>query len=134
MVRDKLEIFLEKSQKVFNIEDLAVAWGYSDYIKTKNLVAYHLDKKIFRVAQDLYSVTDKLEILFNPLGVEKKNNYNLASRERAICDSLYISPSLAFDNLKKIDPGKILEISHVFRNKKLEKNVLRVVGNITKLT
>jgi hypothetical protein len=37
MLRDKIELLLERSQKVFNIEDLAIAWGYSDFIKTKNL-------------------------------------------------------------------------------------------------
>jgi hypothetical protein len=51
MVRNKIELLLEKPQKVFNIQDLARFWSYSDFIKTKNLVAYYIDKqKLFRVA------------------------------------------------------------------------------------
>lgn len=189
MVRDKIETLLEKSQKVFNIEDLATAWGYSDFIKTKNLVAYYLDKqKLFRVAHGLYSTTGKPdilevaqklqipsyityhtalsihginfqfyssihcfskrkkevevlnqkiiyhqvkpEILFNPLGIEKKENYNLACKERAICDSLYISPSIGFNNLKGIDPEKLLEISQIYGNKRLERETLKIIQNL----
>ena len=182
-------MLLEKPQKVFNIEDLAGLWDYSDFIKTKNLVAYYTDKqKLFRIAQGLYSTTDqpkilevaqklqtpsyityhtaltihginfqfyssihcfshrkkevevlnqkiiyhqvKPEVLFNPLGIEEKDNYNLASPERAVCDSLYISPSIAFDNLKGIDSEKLLEISRIYGNKRVEEEVLRIVENL----
>jgi len=189
MIRDKIETLLEKTQTVFDIQDLAGAWSYLDYTKVKELARYYASKqKLFRVAQGLYSTTDKPEILevaqklqtpsyityhtalgihginfqfyssihcfskrkkevevlnhkiiyhqvkpqilFNPLGIEQKNNYNLATPERAICDSLYISPSIAFDNLKKIYPEKLLEISRIYGNKRVEKEVLRILKNL----
>jgi len=190
MQRDKLELLLEKTQTVFDIEDLASGWDYLDYKKVKELARYYADKqKLFRVAHGLYSTTDKPdilevaqklqtpsyisyhtalsvhsinfqfyssihcfskrkkeakvlgqkiiyhqlkpEILFNPLGIEKKDNYNLASKERAICDSLYISPALAFDNLKNIDPERLLEISKIYKNKRLQREIQKIIKNLT---
>ena len=186
MIRDKLEILLTKTRTVFDIQDLAEAWGYLDYKKVKELARYYASKqKLFRVAHGLYSTTDtpdilevaqklqtpsyityhtalsihginfqfyssihcfskrkkevgvlnqkiiyhqvKSQILFNPLGIEQKDNYNLASKERAICDSLYISPSIAFDNLKGTNPDKLLEISKIYGNKRVVRDVQRLL-------
>jgi len=79
MQRDKLELLLEKTQTVFDIEDLASGWDYLDY---------------------------------------KKENYNLSFKERVICDSLYISPE------------RLLEISQIYRNKRLEKEIQKIVKNL----
>jgi len=188
ITRDSIEILLENSQKVFDVSDLARIWGYTDFVKVKNLASYYKDKnKLFRVAQGIYSTTNKpdmfevaqklqtpsyityhtaltfyginfqfyssihcfsnrkrevkvfdqniiyhqvkLDILFNSIGVEQKEHYNLASKERAICDSLYISPSIAFDNLKNFDRNKLLEISQIYENKRVEREVQRIIKN-----
>lgn len=189
MQRDKLELLLEKTQTVFDIEDLASSWDYLNYKKVKELARYYANKqKLFRVAHGLYSTTNqpdilevaqklqtpayityhtalsihgvnfqfyssihcfskrkkevevlgqkiiyhqvKPDILFNPLGIERKDNYNLASIERAVCDSLYISPGIAFDNLKKVDPEKLLEISRIYGNKRVEREIQKIVKNL----
>jgi len=119
MQRDKLELLLEKTQTVFDIEDLASVWDYLDYKKVKELAK----KEAKVLGQKIIYYQLKPEILFNPLGIEKKDNYNLASKERAISDSLYISPALAFDNLKNIDPKRLLEISKIYENKRLEREI-----------
>ncbi len=69
----------------------------------------------------------KPEIFFNNLGIEKKQGYQIASRERAICDSLYLKPKLAFDNLTKINSERILEISKIYNNKNLEKRINNLI-------
>jgi hypothetical protein len=43
----------------------------------------------------------KSEILFDPKGVEKKEGYFIATKERAISDMLYLNPNYYFDNLQK---------------------------------
>lgn len=40
----------------------------------------------------------KSEILFNPIGVEKRDGYFIATKERAISDMLYFNPKYYFDN------------------------------------
>lgn len=42
----------------------------------------------------------KPEILLDPKGVEKKDGYFMATRERAISDMLYFNPRYYFDNRK----------------------------------
>lgn len=42
----------------------------------------------------------KPEILFNPRGVERKDGYLMATRERAISDMLYFNPKYYFDSQK----------------------------------
>ena len=45
----------------------------------------------------------KNEILLNPLGIKNKNNVQIATPERAICDKLYLDGVEYFDNLRNID-------------------------------
>lgn len=42
----------------------------------------------------------KPEILFNPTGVERKDGYFMAGKERALSDMLYINPKYYFDNIR----------------------------------
>ena len=41
------------------------------------------------------------EILFDPNGVESKDGYFMATKERAISDMLYFNPKYYFDNIPK---------------------------------
>ncbi|MEM1311892.1 MAG: hypothetical protein AAGF07_00305 [Patescibacteria group bacterium] len=84
-------------------------------------------KEVVVLGQKIIYHQTKLETLFNPLGIEKKEGYYLASLERSICDSLYLSPGLAFDNLKNINSEKILEISQIYGNKRVEREILKIV-------
>jgi predicted transcriptional regulator of viral defense system len=69
----------------------------------------------------------KPEIFFNNFGIAKKQGYLIATRERAICDSLYLKPTLAFDNLAKINSQRLLEISKIYHNKRLEKDINKLI-------
>ncbi|OHA15786.1 MAG: hypothetical protein A3A10_00100 [Candidatus Tagabacteria bacterium RIFCSPLOWO2_01_FULL_42_9] len=57
--------------------------------------------------------------LFNPLGIINKNNYSIASRERAFLDTVYLFPQYYFDNLYSIDWQRCFEIAEIYQNKKL---------------
>lgn len=64
----------------------------------------------------------KNSILLNPLWIEHKWNFMIASKERAICDKLYLSSNYYFDNLSDINWEKIEEISQIY-NKRVIKEI-----------
>lgn len=57
--------------------------------------------------------------LFSPSGIEHKNNYSIASVERAFLDMIYISPNYYFDNLGPINWEKCFDIAPIYHNKQL---------------
>ena len=62
----------------------------------------------------------KNRILSNSLGLEKKDNYFIASRERALLDTIYLNKDYYFDNISSIDWGRCLEILPIYKNKAME--------------
>ncbi len=73
-----------------------------------NKYIYHkLNEEIFNI-QDGLIITDK---------------YTIAGPERAICDTLYLNKSVAFDNLRNIDTSKLINISKIYNNKRLEDEI-----------
>ncbi len=62
----------------------------------------------------------KDEILLNENGILRKENYFIATKERAFLDLLYLNDDYFFDNLNKIDFQKCREIVKIYNNKQLE--------------
>jgi len=58
----------------------------------------------------------KNELLFNPAGIGFKENYNIASAERAFLDTIYLYPEYYFDNLSALDWEKCLQLSAMYKN------------------
>ena len=67
-------------------------------------------------------------VFYNPLGITNNTTFRIASPERAVCDSLYLIPSLGFDKLGFIDPIKLKKISQIYQNKKLEERVAKLIS------
>lgn len=65
----------------------------------------------------------KDKILFNPAGVNFKDNYSIASRERAFLDMIYLFPEYYFDNLKPINWKQCFELVKIYENKQLVKRL-----------
>ena len=70
----------------------------------------------------------KKEIFYDQIGIEDHTTFKISSPERAICDSLYLAPSLSFDNLKGVDPNKLLTISKIYNNNRLEKQISQITS------
>jgi predicted transcriptional regulator of viral defense system len=75
----------------------------------------------------------KDEIFFNKVGlrlVETENgrNYNIASPERAVCDSLYLVSGLSFDDLSPINMEKLRDIALIYKNSRLEREVEEIIN------
>jgi len=66
----------------------------------------------------------KDEILTNSLGVEMKENYSIASPERAFLDVVYLNKDYHFDNLSPLNWDKVYEILLIYGgNKRMEQKV-----------
>ena len=63
----------------------------------------------------------KDDILLNPLGIENKYEYSVATLERALCDQLYLSGIEYFDNLSKVNWNIVDNlVTKVYYSKKLK--------------
>lgn len=73
----------------------------------------------------------KEEILFNPLGIKRSKQANLATVERALCDRIYLSPNYYFDNLRPINQEELLKISQIYNSRvqKEVKNLIKAKNN-----
>lgn len=69
----------------------------------------------------------KDSILSNPLWLKNNWKYLIASKERAICDRLYLSKNYYFDNLSEIDFEKLEEISKIYNNKRLVLEINKLI-------
>ena len=77
---------------------------------SKILVASYLSREIV-VDNQTYSYKKvKDAILTNQAGIENKENYSVASPERAFLDILYLYKDYHFDNLSSLDWKKVYKI------------------------
>lgn len=68
----------------------------------------------------------KDSVLLNSSGIIRKNNYNIASKERALLDTLYLYCDFYFDNLSGIDWQFCSELVNIYDNNKLEKRLAKL--------
>lgn len=62
-------------------------------------------------------------LLTNTMGVEIKENYSIASPERAFLDMIYIYKEYYFDNLSLLNWDMVRRILPIYKNKRMEKLV-----------
>ena len=124
--------------KNFNAKELATSLYTPSYIsfetvlREAGVIFQHYDT-IFVATKwpktmtvDKYSITfRKLKdtVLFNSTGIESKDNYSIATPERAFLDMIYLSPNYYFDNLKGINWEKCDELVKIYNNKSLIKRL-----------
>lgn len=65
-------------------------------------------------------------ILLAAAGIEVKENYSIASPERAFLDILYLNKDYYFDNLSPLNWEKVFEILPIYHNKRMEKIVKKL--------
>lgn len=94
------------------------------FIATKWTKKINIDDKSFcyRKIKD--------SVLYNSEGIVQKDNYNIASPERAFLDMIYLFPNYYFDNLRPIDWEKCSELVKIYNNKKLEERFLEYKENV----
>ena len=65
----------------------------------------------------------KDSILTSGAGIEHKENYSIATPERAFLDVLYLNKDYYFDNLSPLNRDKVFEILSVYSNQRMTKKV-----------
>jgi len=66
--------------------------------------------------------------LTNNFGIENKNNYAIATKERAFLDIIYLNKNYHFDNLSPLDWDKVFTGLPIYANK----NMIKLVNNYYK--
>ena len=63
------------------------------------------------------------QVFYSGVGLVQENNFTIANLERTICDSLLINKNIGFDHLDNINAEKLIEISKIYKNKRLENSL-----------
>ncbi len=74
----------------------------------------------------------KESIFYNDIGLIKQNGLTIASKERTICDLLYVYPNFAFDNLSGVNVLELSAIASLYSNKRLKKDLASLIEVIHK--
>ena len=90
----------------------------------------NLEKKVWDIKFKFHKIKDS--VLLNQLWLEHKKNYIIASKERAICDKIYLSKNYYFDSLEGVNFEKLEEISKIYNNKRVILEVKKLIKNYVK--
>lgn len=130
------------AQKEYDSLELAQKLVRPSYISFHTALAIHginfqlyttthsiaLKSKQLTVDQEKFAYHQlKDRVFYDSLGLEDKTTYFIAGPERAICDSLYLTPGLSFDILDKIDLDFLHRVSKIYDNQRLEADVDAIV-------
>lgn len=130
--------------KDYNPKELATSIYTPSYISFETVlreagVVFQHYNTVFAVSKwpktmtvDKYTITfRKLKdaVLYNPAGIVSKDNYSIATTERAFLDMIYLFPNYYFDNLQAINWEKCDEIVKIYNNKQLIKRLAKYRKN-----
>lgn len=123
---DKLELATKiYTPSYISFETVLAKAGIIFQFYNQIFVASYVKREVI-VAGQLYSYKKiKDPVLTNLVGIEAKDNYHIASPERAFLDIVYSSKNYHFDNLPSLNWEKIFEILPIYRNKSMERRVRR---------
>lgn len=62
-------------------------------------------------------------VLVNSSGIEHINGTSIATKERALLDTIYVNSDCHIDNLRSINWDKVFEILPIYNNKRMTKKV-----------
>ena len=127
--KDKNYDKYELSTKIYtpayvSFETVLGASGITFQFYSQIFVASYTTKEIECDGQKFSYKKIKDAILTNQAGVERKENYSIASPERAFLDVVYLNKDYHFDNLSVLNWEKVYEILPIYGgNKRMAKMV-----------
>jgi hypothetical protein len=86
-------------------------------------VASYINREITINEQKIQFVRMKDTVLSNTEGIQHQGNYDIASRERAFLDRIYVSKDYHFDNVHELNWDTVFKILPIYRNKRLQAKV-----------
>lgn len=97
----------------------------------KTIYAISLKSKKYKIGEDNYVYHRVKEpIFYNQSGLINNGRYIIADKERTITDCLYVFPRFAFDNLRGVNKEKLLSLVKLYSNKRLVKEVRKLIKMI----
>ncbi|MFH1838610.1 MAG: hypothetical protein ABH808_03940 [Candidatus Kuenenbacteria bacterium] len=127
--KDKNYNKLELATKIYtpsyvSFETVLSQAGITFQYYSQIFVASYLTREII-IDKQIYSFKRiKDAILTNSAGIENKDNYSIASPERAFLDIIYLNKDYYFDNLSFLNWEKVFKIFPIYgNNKRMEKMV-----------
>ncbi len=116
-----------------SFETVLGAVGITFQYYSQIFVVSYLTREII-IARQKYSYKKiKDAILTNTCGIENKENYFIASPERAFLDIIYLHKDYHFDNLSPLNWDKVYEILPIYgNNKRMAKTVERLYEDFKK--
>jgi hypothetical protein len=126
--KDKNYDKLELANKIFtpayiSLETVLAKEGIVFQHYDQIFVISYLSREISCDGQTYVFRRMKDTVLTNSLGIEKKGNYYIASKERAFLDTIYLNKNYHFDNLSSIDWHKCFEMLPIYDNKAMAKRL-----------
>ena len=124
--KDKNYNKLELAIKIFrpayiSFETVLAAAGIIFQSYGQIFVASYQTKEIICDGRTYSFKKIKEAILTNNAGIEDKDNYSIAIKERAFLDILYLNKEYHFDNLSALDWDKVFELLPLYGNKRMAK-------------
>jgi predicted transcriptional regulator of viral defense system len=133
--KDKNYNKLELATRIFtpayvSFETILSKEGVTFQFYSQIFVASYLTREI-TIDDQLYSFRKiRNLLLMNSIGVELKDESSLATKERALLDTLYLNTDYQFDDLDGVDWEKVFEILSVYGNKRMDKKVKELYQHV----
>lgn len=105
-----LEYVLQKAGVVFQYDSAITSVSY-------------LNREIEMAGQTFRYRQVKREVLYNLDGIERIDNINMASPERALLDMLYLDVECYFDNLNGIKKKSLLKLLPIYNSARLNERI-----------
>lgn len=126
--KDKNYDKLELANKIFtpayiSLETVLSREGIVFQHYDKIFVISYLSREISCDGQAYVFRRMKDVLLMNSLSIEKKDNYYIASKERAFLDTIYLNKNYHFDNLSSINWDICFEMLAIYNNKAMAKRL-----------
>lgn len=119
---------LELATRIFtpsyiSFETVLAKEGLIFQFQTSITVAAYLSRtlQIDKQAYHFYKIKD--EVLLQPAGVQHREESSIATKERAVLDTLYRSPHFHFDNLRSLNWDMVQYLLPFYNNARLTREV-----------
>lgn len=133
------------AKKTYNPEELAGTVFVPSYISLQYVlqkagVVFQYDSAITSVSYlsreiEMCGMTFKYsqikgEILYNIEGIERCDNINIATPERALLDMMYLNSECYFDNLNAINKKRIMQLLPIYQSQKMCNRVEKMLKQL----
>lgn len=128
---DKFELWAKLRKKSYISFETALQYYWVIFQDYSNTITLAWDNTFSKTIDGSKYIFRKLsdDILLNPIWLINKKNYLIASRERAICDMIYLRSWFYFDNIDWVDKTKLENISKIY-NKRTTLEIQNIVKNV----